>query len=64
MIAETRFDNIPKQAINLSKRALLDGLGVTMAGSREPLSRILQKYLIEMGGKPTAAPKYEHLLHV
>ncbi|MFC2060742.1 MmgE/PrpD family protein, partial [Chloroflexota bacterium] len=54
-IAETHFDNIPKEAINLSKRAFLDCLGVTLAGSREPVSKILQEYLMEMGGKPTAA---------
>ncbi|MFC2059606.1 MmgE/PrpD family protein [Chloroflexota bacterium] len=54
-ISETHFDNIPKDAISLAKRAFLDCLGVALAGSREPVSKIIQQFLLEVEGKPTAS---------
>jgi 2-methylcitrate dehydratase PrpD len=37
--------NIPEEVIEISKRALIDFLGLVLAGSREPVSRIVQSYV-------------------
>ena len=40
-IAETDFESIPKEAVHSAKNAILDWVGVTIAGSNEPVTAIL-----------------------
>ncbi|MFC2060719.1 MmgE/PrpD family protein [Chloroflexota bacterium] len=54
-VVDTHFDKIPKDTSNLAKRAFLDCLGVSLIGSGEPVSKILQEFLQETGGTPTAS---------
>jgi 2-methylcitrate dehydratase PrpD len=51
-IAHTRYEDLPDEAIHWAKVAILDTLGVTVAGSVEPLSKIVKDVLNEEGGQP------------
>ncbi|MEK7338926.1 MAG: MmgE/PrpD family protein [candidate division NC10 bacterium] len=54
-ILRLRVRDIPERTRELAKGFLLDGLGVTLAGSTEKGSRILQAHLKEAGGKKEAS---------
>lgn len=54
-IASTRFDSLSPAAVTVVKQCLLDFIGVTIAGMREPLSRILLADVREAGGAPLAS---------
>ncbi|MCI0371109.1 MAG: MmgE/PrpD family protein [candidate division NC10 bacterium] len=54
-ILSLRFTDIPERTRELAKGFLLDGLGVTLAGSTEKGSRILQAHLRAAGGKKEAS---------
>lgn len=51
-IVHTRYEELPPEAIRWAKVAILDTLGVTVAGSREPLSNVVGEVLGEEGGHP------------
>lgn len=51
-VAET--EDVPEEAIVQAKRALLDTLGVTLAGSREDSARTVADWLREQGGRGEA----------
>lgn len=51
-IVGTDFDSIPAEAVRPAKDAVLDGLGVTLAGSTEPGSEIIAQYVKEWGHSP------------
>ncbi len=51
-VVGTSYENIPQQVIAAAKRCFLDGLGVSLAGSVEPVSKIIISYLKDAGGKP------------
>jgi 2-methylcitrate dehydratase PrpD len=53
-VHKTRYKNIPSEVIRLALGFVLDGLGVTLAGSTEKGSRILQAYLRQFAGRPEA----------
>jgi 2-methylcitrate dehydratase PrpD len=53
--AKTRYGDIPPEVIRVAQGFFLDGLGVTLAGSTEEGSRILQAHVRQMGGKGEAA---------
>ena len=53
-VAGTHWDTIPPEAREVSKQALLDFLGVAVAGMEEPLARILREDAAEQGGHPQA----------
>ena len=53
-IAATRYDDLPEDVRALARQCVLDWLAVTLAGSREDLSRILVDEAAEQGGKPVA----------
>jgi 2-methylcitrate dehydratase PrpD len=40
-IAETGYEHIPEEAVRIAKKAILDWVGVTIAGSNEPVTRIV-----------------------
>ncbi|MFH1088182.1 MAG: MmgE/PrpD family protein [Chloroflexota bacterium] len=52
--AETDYARLPKDVVAASKRCIIDWLGVTVAGSREPVATALLKVASEMGGKRQA----------
>ena len=47
-IAETRYEHIPREAVRIAKRAILDWVGVTIAGSDEPVTRLLFEHVQRM----------------
>jgi 2-methylcitrate dehydratase PrpD len=52
--AALRYRDIPEEVRELARQCLLDWFAVTLAGSREDLSRILLEEALEQGGKPQA----------
>ncbi len=40
-IAHTSYGDIPQEALDIAKMSLMDGLGVALAGSREPTGRAI-----------------------
>ena len=53
-VVETSYNSIPGEAVKRAKDAIMDGLGVTLAGTIEPVSRIITEYVKEMGSAPQA----------
>jgi 2-methylcitrate dehydratase PrpD len=53
-VADTQFDNLPPETIKEAKFCLLDWLGVTLAGSMEPLADILARVIGMMPCEPQA----------
>lgn len=53
-VVKTRYRDIPPEVIRLAQGLILDGLGVTLAGSTEKGSRILQGLIRQFGGKQEA----------
>lgn len=53
-VVETDYSSIPPEAVRGAKDAILDGLGVTLAGSEEPAGRIVAQYVRDVGGTPHA----------
>ena len=53
-VAETRYEEIPDEARTLARRAILDTLGVALAGSREEAGRIVAELAAQAGGAPEA----------
>ncbi|MBI4522899.1 MAG: MmgE/PrpD family protein [Deltaproteobacteria bacterium] len=53
-VSNTRYRDIPEDVRRLARGFILDGLGVILAGSTERASRILHRYIGDMGGKPEA----------
>jgi 2-methylcitrate dehydratase PrpD len=53
-VAGTEFDRMPENAREVAKQALLDFIGVAVAGINEPLSRILCDEAADQGGHPQA----------
>ena len=49
------YDALPDAVLDVAKHCLLDWLGVTLAGSSEPLSIILRDDALEEGGAPQAS---------
>ncbi len=53
-VASTEFDRVPENAREVAKQALLDFVGVTVAGIGEPLSQILREQAHDDGGHTQA----------
>ena len=53
-IVDTGYDQIPKEAVDAAKGAILDCLGCTLAGSSEPAAKIVTQFVKEIGGNPEA----------
>ena len=53
-VVDTRLQNIPPKAVEISKLVILDVLGVTLAASRQTIARILNQYLREAAAAPRA----------
>src|SRR5205809_5256909 len=53
-IAKSRWEDCPTEAVDSARRAILDCLGVMLAGSVEPAARILTDIARSEGGAPLA----------
>lgn len=53
-IAQTRFVGLSPESCTVASQALLDFIGVTLAGRDEPLARILRAQIEAEGGHPQA----------
>jgi 2-methylcitrate dehydratase PrpD len=51
-IVNTEYQDLPEAVINTSKNAILDTIGVALAGSSEPPAKILLEQTKEAGGQP------------
>ncbi len=47
-VVETNYGNIPGEAVRIAKRAILDWVGVTLAGFNEPTARIVSEQVKRM----------------
>lgn len=54
-VTNSRFSTLPEEAVTVTKQCLLDIIGVTLAGLREPLTQILLAEVEEEGGNPQAS---------
>src|SRR5215467_14392170 len=64
-VAETKYEDVPAEVIELGKKSILDGLGLALAGSRAQSGEICRRYLEHLGvcggkatvvGSPLKAP--------
>lgn len=55
LIAETTYEDLPEDAVLQAKRALLDTIGVTLAGHGEESGRIITAWVEDAGGQQEAA---------
>jgi 2-methylcitrate dehydratase PrpD len=53
-VVRTGYQDLPLEAINAAKRAMLDFIGVAMAGSYEPSGKIINETIKEKGSTPEA----------
>jgi 2-methylcitrate dehydratase PrpD len=51
-LLETRYEDLPTDCIEMAKRCLLDFLGVSLLGSEEPVGKMIENFLVKMGGAP------------
>jgi 2-methylcitrate dehydratase PrpD len=51
---DLRYEELPADVVWLAKQCLIDWLGVTLAGCREPVSAILAAELLDQGANPQA----------
>ncbi len=49
-VRNLRYEDIPDEGIGLSKRCLIDGCGVMLAGSEQPLMAPLRGFIASQGG--------------
>lgn len=55
-IVNTNFKNIPHEAIEVSKMAMMDTIGVNLCAScTEPVSSLFEKFIEGIGGRPDAS---------
>src|SRR5262245_23852728 len=52
---QTTFNDLPSEAVMQAKRAFLDTIGVALAGTREPGTRIVAETVREQGGRAEAS---------
>jgi 2-methylcitrate dehydratase PrpD len=48
-VAGLTYDSIPREVVERAKEAIVDGLGVMLAGSRAACSQILRRHIQELG---------------
>jgi len=53
-IVERTYDDFPQEAISITKFAILDSIGRMIGGFKEPVSKIVSKFVQDSGGKSEA----------
>jgi 2-methylcitrate dehydratase PrpD len=54
-VSKVDFDDLPADVVLMAKRAILDTVGVTLAGTRTEAGTIIREYVRELGGSAQAA---------
>jgi 2-methylcitrate dehydratase PrpD len=54
-ILDSRYENLPSDAVKKAKRSALDCLGAALAGVSEPVSQTITGYVTKLGGPPQAS---------
>ena len=49
-IIKTKYEDLPEEAINMAKQCFLDCIGVSLAGCVQPIGKIMESYLKDVGG--------------
>ena len=49
-VADLKYENVPEEAVEITKMIFCDFLGVVLAGKNEEVSLILKEYVLEQGG--------------
>ena len=50
-VEASRFEDFSPEVKQVGKRCIIDGIGVILAGTAEPCTRILRDYILSMGGR-------------
>ena len=53
-IVNTSYEDIPPDAISVANESCFDLLGVILAGSTEPVGKIIRQYVADQGAAPEA----------
>lgn len=53
-VVDTSLRKMPLEVIGLTKRAMMDSLGVALAGSAHPIGKTITAFVESLGGKPVA----------
>jgi len=53
-VRTTNYEDIPEEVVTIAKRSILDFIGVTLAGSKQPVAKIVKRYINEVNGKQQA----------
>lgn len=54
-IIKTKYEDLPEEAINMAKQCFLDCIGVSLAGCVQPIAKIMESYLKDVGGTPQSS---------
>jgi len=54
-VIDTRASDLPEETIHAARDALIDTVGVALAGTREPVGELAARWARELGAKPQAA---------
>ena len=55
-VLAARYDDFSPEVLRIAKRCILDGFGVMLAGSTEPCTEIIRRYVLSMEGKKESTP--------
>lgn len=53
-IEKTGYNRLPDEVVHTAKKNILDFIGTTLAGSREPVAGVVERYIREMAGPEQA----------
>ncbi|TDE07459.1 MmgE/PrpD family protein [Jiangella asiatica] len=53
------LSDVPEQAVDVAKRAVLDCVGVTVAGTRSPIAPVVDRYVADTGDGPATVIGHE-----
>jgi 2-methylcitrate dehydratase PrpD len=53
-IEQTRYDDLPDEALSIAKHCIIDGIGVMLAGSTQAAGRIVRDFAVDIGARPQA----------
>jgi 2-methylcitrate dehydratase PrpD len=48
--AGIRYEDIPQEALRIGRRCVLDGLAVALGGSEQPITDVIERYAVSVGG--------------
>ena len=54
-LVDTKYEDVPREAVEKAKRTALDCVGAALAGVGEPVSQTITGYVTKLGGPPQAS---------